>query len=193
MAGKLVILSAPSGTGKSSIIRHLMKTRPDLDLHFSVSATSRSPREGECDAREYYFLSEEEFRKRIEAGDFVEWEEVYEGTLYGTLQSEVERIVGNGHTLIMDIDVKGSLNLKKRFADKALAIFVLPPSVQELEKRLKNRGTDTPEDVARRLAKANYEMTFAPRFDGVVINGNLEEAAAEIAEKIEGFNPGEPL
>lgn len=187
MKGKIIILSAPSGTGKSTIIRRLMESRPDLDLHFSISATSRKPREGEMHEREYYFLSDEEFKNRIQAGEFVEWEEVYQGTLYGTLLSEVERIVNAGHNLIMDIDVKGSLSLKRRFDDDAISIFILPPSVQELENRLKNRGTDSADDVARRLAKAGYEMTFAPQFDTVVINDNLDKATREVAEKIDDY------
>lgn len=187
MAGRIIILSAPSGTGKSTIIKYLMQHRPDLNLKFSISATSRKPREGEQHGREYYFLSDEEFRKKIEEGGFVEWEEVYKGTCYGTLISEVERIVGAGDTLIMDIDVKGSLNIKKKFGDRALSIFILPPSIQELEKRLRNRATDTDEDIARRLAKAGYEMNFAPEFDEVVVNNSLEDAAAEVALKIEKF------
>ena len=166
-----------------------MATRPDLDLKFSISATSRRPREGELDGREYYFLSSDEFRKKAEAGEFVEWEEVYEGTYYGTLLSEVLRKVEDGHTVIMDIDVKGSLNVKKRFGDSALAMFIMPPSIQELEMRLKNRGTDTPDDVARRLAKAGYELTFAPKFDCVVVNDDFYEAADEVAAKLENFKP----
>lgn len=187
MAGKVIILSAPSGAGKSTIIKHLMKTRPDLDLKFSISATSRKPRLGEEHGREYYFLTEEEFRNKIDGGEFVEWEEVYEGTYYGTLYSEVEKKVEEGHTVIMDIDVMGSLNVKKCFGDKALAIFIMPPSIQELEMRLNNRGTDTPDDVARRLAKAGYEMTFAPQFDYIVINDDFFDAAKEVADKIEEF------
>lgn len=189
MSGKIIILSAPSGTGKSTIIKHLMSTRPDLDLRFSISATSRKPREGEENGREYYFLTEEEFRQKAGNDEFVEWEEVYEGTFYGTLMSEVLKKVEEGHTVIMDIDVKGSLNVKKRFGDKALALFIMPPSIQELEMRLQNRGTDTPDEVARRLAKAGYELTFAPKFDSVIINDDFFKAAEEVARKIEEFNP----
>ena len=188
-SGKVIILSAPSGTGKSSIIRHLMSTRPDLRLQFSISATNRLPREGEQDGRDYYFLNTDEFRKKIEAGEFVEWEEVYEGTLYGTLMSEVKEKVERGDTVIMDIDVMGSLNVKKSFGEKALSIFILPPSIQELETRLRNRGTDSEHEVARRLAKAGFEMTYAPRFDSVVINDDFFKAADEVAEKIKKFNP----
>lgn len=166
-----------------------MATRPDLDLKFSISATSRKPREGERHEREYYFLSEEEFRRKADNGEFVEWEEVYEGTYYGTLYSEVLKKVEEGHTVIMDIDVKGSLNVKKRFGNKALALFIMPPSIQELEMRLQNRGTDTPDDVARRLAKAGYELTFAPGFDAVVINDDFFKACDEVAEKIKEFHP----
>ena len=182
-------MSAPSGTGKSSIIKHLMQTRPDLDLHFSISATSRAPRTGEMHEREYYFLTKEEFERKIAADEFIEWEEVYEGTYYGTLESEVKKKVDEGHTVIMDIDVKGSLNVKKRFGDKALAIFIMPPSIQELEVRLQNRGTDTPDDVARRLAKAGYELTFAPKFDCIVVNDDFFRAADEVADKIKEFRP----
>lgn len=184
MSGKIIILSAPSGTGKSTIIKRLIATRPDLDLHFSISATSRRPREGERHAREYYFLTEDEFKTKIGNGEFVEWEEVYEGTFYGTLLSEVERIIGKGHNLIMDIDVKGGLNVKRRFGNDALAIFIMPPSIVELEQRLKNRGTDTIDDVARRIAKAGYEMTFAPDFDCVVVNDDFDRAVEEVGEKI---------
>ena len=166
-----------------------MATRPDLDLKFSISATSRSPRAGEVNGREYYFMSEEEFREKIRQDAFVEWEEVYEGTFYGTLLSEVVKKVEEGHTVIMDIDVKGSLNVKKRFGDSALAIFVMPPSVYELESRLRNRATDTEADVKRRLAKAEFEMSFAPRFDCTVVNDHLQTAADEVADKIKNFKP----
>lgn len=190
MKGKIVILSAPSGTGKSSIIKYLMANRPDLDLAFSISATSRKPREGEEHGREYYFLSEEDFRKRIDGDEFVEWEEVYAGNLYGTLESEVERITGEGKTLIMDIDVKGGLNVKKRYGDRALSIFIKPPSREELRKRLEGRATDSRDDIERRLAKADYELEFAPQFDCTVVNDTLEDAARRVGDRIKDFkNP----
>lgn len=187
MKGKIVILSAPSGTGKSSIIKYLMANRPDLDLAFSISATSRKPREGEEHGREYYFLSEEDFRKRIDGDEFVEWEEVYAGNLYGTLESEVERITGEGKTLIMDIDVKGGLNVKKRYGDRALSIFIEPPSREELRKRLEGRATDSRDDIERRLAKADYELEFAPQFDCTVVNDTLEDAARRVGDRIMDF------
>lgn len=189
MKGKIIILSAPSGAGKSSIIKYLMAHRPELKLQFSISATSRTPRQGEQHEREYYFLTKEEFRRKVDNGEFVEWEEVYEGTYYGTLLSEVMKKVEEGKTVIMDIDVKGSLNVKRRFGDDALAIFIMPPSIQELEMRLKNRATDTEEEVARRLAKAGYELTFAPQFDKIVINDDFFEAAEEVAAAISDFKP----
>lgn len=178
--GKIIILSAPSGTGKSTIISRLME-HPELKLQFSISATSRQPRGGECHGREYYFLTPEEFASRVKKGDFVEWEEVYAGTCYGTLRAEVERVVGNGGNLIMDIDVKGALNVKRQFGDDAVAIFVMPPSVEELERRLRGRATDSEESVRKRLDKAEYEMTFAPKFDIEVINDSLDRAVEEVA------------
>ena len=183
--GKIIILSAPSGTGKSTIISRLME-RPELQLEFSISATSRQPRGGECHGREYYFLSPEEFHERADRGEFVEWEEVYQGTCYGTLRSEVERVIDKGHNLIMDIDVKGALNVKKEFGDRAVSIFVAPPSVEELERRLRGRATDSEESVRKRLDKAEYELTFAPRFDCRVVNDDLDRAVAEVSEIIEG-------
>lgn len=178
--GKIIILSAPSGTGKSTIISRLME-HPELKLQFSISATSRQPRGGECHGREYYFLTPEEFASRVKKGDFVEWEEVYPCTCYGTLRAEVERVVGNGGNLIMDIDVKGALNVKRQFGDDAVAIFVMPPSVEELERRLRGRATDSEESVRKRLDKAEYEMTFAPKFDIEVINDSLDRAVEEVA------------
>ncbi|MDE7161056.1 MAG: guanylate kinase [Muribaculaceae bacterium] len=184
--GKIIILSAPSGTGKSTIISKLM-TRPELRLKFSVSATSRAPRGEEVHGREYYFLTPEEFGRKVEAGEFVEWEEVYAGTRYGTLRSEIERITSQGSNVIMDIDVKGGLNVKKIFGPRALSIFILPPSHEELERRLRGRGTDSEETILKRLAKADFELGFAPQFDTRVVNGDLETATQQTADLITDF------
>lgn len=184
--GKIIVLSAPSGTGKSTIIGELMKM-PDLNLGFSVSATSRAPRGTEQDGVQYYFLSPDEFAARIERGEFVEWAEVYSGTRYGTLVSEVERVTGRGMNLIMDIDVEGALNVKKRYGDLALLIFVEPPTLQSLEERLRSRATDDDESIRRRLDKAEYEMSFADRYDKVVVNDDLDTAVSEVADNIRAF------
>lgn len=184
--GKIIVLSAPSGTGKSTIIGELMKM-PDLNLGFSVSATSRAPRGTEQDGVQYYFLSPDEFAARIERGEFVEWAEVYSGTRYGTLVSEVERVTGRGMNLIMDIDVEGALNVKKRYGDKALLIFIEPPTLQSLEERLRSRATDDDESIRRRLDKAEYEMSFADRYDKVVVNDDLATAVSEVADNIRAF------
>ena len=181
MKGKLIIFSAPSGAGKTTIVRHLLEQK--LDLEFSISATSRGMRHTETHGKDYYFLSSEEFKKKIEANEFLEWEEVYTGTYYGTLKSEVERIRNNGKHVIFDVDVVGGLNIKKYYGDEALAVFVQPPSVGELRNRLVGRSTDTPEVIEKRVQKAEYELSFAPRFDVILINENLEQAFAE-AEKI---------
>lgn len=181
--GKIIVLSAPSGTGKSSIIRKLMEY-PDLNLGFSISATSRSPRGDERHGVEYYFISHEEFRRRAAGGEFVEWEEVYPGTCYGTLRSEVERLVDAGRNVIMDIDVKGGLNVKRIFGNEAVTIFILPPSKDELERRLRGRGTDSEEVIRKRLDKADFELSFAPQFDLRVVNDNLDHAVAEVREAI---------
>lgn len=186
MKGKIIILSAPSGTGKSTIISRLIKDE-GLRLGFSVSATSRKPRGQEQDGKDYFFLSEEEFQRRVDNNEFVEWEEVYAGTRYGTLESEVERVTSTGHNLIMDVDVKGALNIKKRFGDEAISIFVMPPSMAVLEQRLRDRGTDSEETIAKRLAKAEYEMSFSEKFDTVVVNDSLDEAVSEVDEKIRRF------
>ena len=184
--GKIIVLSAPSGTGKSTIIGELMKM-PDLNLGFSVSATSRAPRGTEQDGVQYYFLSPDEFAARIERGEFVEWAEVYSGTRYGTLVSEVERVTGQGMNLIMDIDVEGALNVKKRYGDLALLIFIEPPTLQSLEERLRSRATDDDESIRRRLDKAEYEMSFADRYDKVVVNDDLATAVSEVADNIRAF------
>lgn len=184
--GKIIVLSAPSGTGKSTIIGELMKM-PDLNLGFSVSATSRAPRGTEQDGVQYYFLSPDEFAARIERGEFVEWAEVYSGTRYGTLVSEVERVTGRGMNLIMDIDVEGALNVKKRYGDLALLIFIEPPTLQSLEERLRSRATDDDESIRRRLDKAEYEMSFADRYDKVVVNDDLDTAVSEVADNIRAF------
>ncbi len=181
--GKIIVLSAPSGTGKSSIIKKLMEY-PELNLGFSVSATSRAPRGTEQHGVEYYFITHEEFKRKAEAGDFVEWEEVYPGTCYGTLKSEVERVTNAGQNLIMDIDVKGGLNVKRCFGEQAITIFILPPSKEELERRLRGRGTDAEEVIQKRLDKADFELSFAPDFDINVVNDNLDRAVEEVKEII---------
>jgi guanylate kinase len=181
MKGKLIIFSAPSGAGKSTIVQHLMKQ--DLGLEFSISATSRKPREGEVDGREYHFISPEEFRRKIKENAFIEWEEVYPDQFYGTLFSEVERILKKGKHAIFDIDVAGGMSLKKFYGERACAIFVQPPSREVLEKRLRSRGTDDEDSLRERLGKAIFELSFASRFDYIVVNDSLSETLSE-AEKI---------
>lgn len=183
--GKIIIISAPSGTGKSTIINKLM-AMPDLDLKFSVSATNRAPREGEKDGINYYFLTTEEFTRKIEEDAFVEYEEVYAGRYYGTLKSEVSRILNDGHNLILDIDVKGGVNVKKLYPDAA-AIFILPPSIDILRQRLINRGTDDEETINQRVAKAEYELSFASKYDYSVVNDDLEKAVKETKTIIRNF------
>ena len=183
--GKIIIFSAPSGSGKSTLIGHLLKRFPQLE--FSISATSRAPRGSEVNGKEYYFLSNEEFKNKVAAGEFVEWEEVYAGTCYGTLRSELKRIWDKGHVIVFDVDVKGGVNLKKIFGDDALSIFIMPPSVEELRRRLEKRGTDTPETIAKRVAKAEEEITYAPLFDKIVKNDSLETAIADAIRITESF------
>lgn len=174
--GKVLIFSAPSGSGKTTIVKHLLKHFPELE--FSISATSRAPRGEEKDGIDYYFMDAAEFMARVEQGEFVEWEEVYKGTCYGTLRAEIDRIWDRGHVVVFDVDVVGALNIKKLFGDQALSVFIMPPSVEALRDRLVGRGTDTPEAIERRLAKAEQEIAYAPKFDRVIINDDLETAYA---------------
>ena len=183
--GKLIIFSAPSGSGKTTIVRELLRRIPQLE--FSISATSRAPRGTERDGVDYYFLSPDEFRRAVDEERFVEWEEVYAGTCYGTLRSELKRIWDKGHVIVFDVDVKGGVNLKKIFGDDALSIFIMPPSVEELRRRLEKRGTDTPETIAKRVAKAEEEITYAPLFDKIVVNDSLETAIADATRITESF------
>lgn len=182
---KVIIFSAPSGAGKSTIVNYLLSK--DIGLEFSVSATSRSPRGNEVHGREYYFFSTEEFREKIEAGEFLEWEEVYEGCYYGTLKSEIDRIWAKGHTVVFDVDVVGGMNVKKIFGDQALSLFVKAPSVEVLRQRLIGRGTDTMEKIAQRVAKAEYEMTFENKFDVVIVNNQLDQALRQAERVVREF------
>lgn len=182
----IIILCAPSGSGKSTMVKHLLTTYPE-QYELSISATTRAPRGQEQNGKEYYFISREEFEQHISNNDFIEYEQVYEGLYYGTLKSEIERIQSAGRTIIFDIDVKGGINLKHIFRDEALAIFVAPPSVEELSRRLHGRG-DTCEDmIQKRLAKAEIEMADAPHFDYIVVNDDLTKAKADLDEIIKKF------
>ena len=183
--GKVIIFSAPSGSGKTTIVKQLLGRYPQLE--FSISATSRAPRGEERNGVDYYFLTQEEFAQAVSEERFVEWEEVYKGTCYGTLRSEVERIWEKGHVIVFDVDVLGGINLKRIFGDKACSLFIMPPSVEELRRRLVSRGTDAPEAIERRVAKAEFELTKAPEFDHVVVNDRLDEAVAQACEILEQF------
>lgn len=183
----LVIFSAPSGSGKSTIVQWLMKERPELKLYFSISCTSRAPRGTEQNGVEYFFLTPEEFKSKIQNDEFLEYEEVYQDRFYGTLKAQVERQLEAGQNVVFDVDVKGGINIKKFYGERALSIFIQPPSVEELRRRLVGRGTDTPEAIENRLAKAEYEMTFAPQFDHIVVNDDLETAKAETLKLVEAF------
>jgi guanylate kinase len=185
MKGKIVIISAPSGAGKSTIVNHLLGK--DLNLEFSVSATTRNPRGKEKDGKEYYFMSVKEFRNRVRRGKFIEWEEVYKNQLYGTLKSEIARIWANGNHVLFDVDVKGGVNLKNIFGHKAISIFVMPPSLNELEKRLMKRGTDDPAKIRMRVEKAEEEIKLADQFDSIVINDNLGRAKNEVYKLVNSF------
>lgn len=185
--GKLLIFSAPSGSGKSTIVQWLMKEHPELNMHFSISYTTRKPRGEEQHGVEYFFVTPEEFRKKIDEGGFVEYEEVYADCFYGTLRSQVESQTERGENVVFDVDVKGGCNLKKIYGDQALSVFIQPPSVEELRRRLVGRATDKPEVIEQRLAKAEYELTFADKFDVVVVNDNLEQAKADAFKAITDF------
>lgn len=183
--GKLVIFSAPSGSGKTTIVRELLQRFPQFE--FSISATSRQPRGKEQHGVDYYFLSSDEFRQRVERDEFVEWEEVYAGTCYGTLKSEVERIWAKGNVIVFDVDVMGGISLKRLFGDDACSIFIMPPSVEELERRLRGRGTDSEEVIQKRIGKAEFELSKAPEFDHTVVNDVLADAVNEATDIINNF------
>ncbi len=187
---KLLIFSAPSGSGKSTIVQWLMKEHPELNLYFSVSCTSRAPRGSERHGVEYFFLSPDEFRNKIANNEFLEYEEVYQDRFYGTLKAQVEQQLSKRQNVVFDVDVKGGVNIKKFYGDRAMSLFIQPPSVEELRRRLVGRGTDTPEAIENRLAKAEYEMTFAPQFDHVVVNDDLEQAEAETLRLVRTFLEG---
>ena len=187
MRGKLIIFSAPSGTGKSTIISWLMKEHKELNLAFSISCTSRAPRGTEQNGVEYFFLTPEEFRTRIEDDEFLEYEEVYTDRFYGTLKSQVEKQLEAGQNVVFDVDVKGGVNIKKFYGDEALSIFIQPPSVNELRRRLEARATDAPDVIDQRIARAEFELTFADKFDKVVVNDILEYAEADALSAIQQF------
>ncbi|MBP9990452.1 MAG: guanylate kinase [Bacteroidales bacterium] len=182
---KAILFSAPSGSGKTTIIKQLLQYFNCFE--FSISATSRKPRQGEVDGKDYYFLSTEAFKQRVQQGDFLEWEEVYEGTCYGTLKSEINRIWDKGNVIIFDVDVNGGMNLKKYFGDSALAIFVMPPSVEVLEQRLRSRGTESEEAIIKRLGRSAAELRESDKFDVTVINDNLQEAVEKTKNIIKNY------
>ena len=185
MAGKLIIFSAPSGSGKSTIINYLLTQ--NLNLSFSISATSRAPRGTEQNGVEYFFLTPEEFKQRIANNEFLEYEEVYKDRFYGTLKAQVEKQLAAGQNVIFDVDVVGGCNIKKFYGDRALSVFIQPPSLEELRKRLTGRGTDAPEVIESRLAKATFELSYAEKFDVVIVNTTLEKAQAEALKTIRDF------
>lgn len=187
MKNGLLIFSAPSGSGKSTIVNWLMQEHPELKLAFSISCTSRAPRGTEKHGVEYFFLSPEEFKQKIENEEFLEYEEVYPDRFYGTLKTQVENQLNEGESVVFDVDVKGGVNIKKYYGERALSIFVQPPSVEELRRRLVGRATDAPEVIEQRLAKASYELTFAPQFDHIVVNDDLQKAEQEVYELVKEF------
>ena len=185
MSGKLLIFSAPSGAGKTTVVKHLLTK--NFKLEFSISATNRPMRPNEIDGKDYHFLSNDEFQSRISKDDFLEWEEVYKGCFYGTLKSEVDRITEKGNNVIFDVDVVGGLNIKKFYEDKALAVFIQPPSVEELENRLRGRSTESEEVISNRVDKFIYELSYAKRFDTIIVNDKLEDALNEAEEILAKF------
>jgi guanylate kinase len=184
--GKLIVFSAPSGSGKTTIVRHLLAQK-DLNLEFSISATSRSPRENEVDGKDYYFMDLKEFKSHIKNDDFLEWEEVYRDNFYGTLNSEVERIWAMGKHVVFDIDVVGGLDIKRIYPERTLAVFVEPPSIEELKIRLKKRKTESEDRIAMRVAKASIEMATAPQFDHIIVNEDLDTALEEAYHLVKSF------
>lgn len=185
--GKLIIFSAPSGSGKTTIVKWLMQEHPGLNLAFSISCTSRPPRGTERDGVEYFFLTPEEFRAKIAGGEFLEYEEVYPGRFYGTLKSQVETQTRKGENVVFDVDVKGGCNIKQYYGDRALSLFIQPPSVEELRRRLVGRATDAPEVIEQRIARAEFELSQAQKFDRIIINDDLEKAVEETYEAIRAF------
>jgi guanylate kinase len=186
MPGKLIIFSAPSGSGKSTIINWLM-SHEELRMAFSISCTSRAPRGTERNGVEYFFVTPEEFRRRIDNDDFLEYEEVYKDRYYGTLKQQVEAQLEKGENVVFDVDVKGGCNIKNYYGDRALSVFIQPPSIEELRNRLTGRGTDAPEVIEDRIARASFELTFAPKFDKVVVNDDLDKAKAEALKIVKDF------
>ena len=185
--GKLIIFSAPSGSGKSTLVNYLMMEHPELKLSFSVSCTSRAPRGTEQNGVEYYFITPDEFRRKIANDEFLEYEEVYADRFYGTLKSQVEAQSQAGRNVVFDVDVKGGVNIKKHYEDRALSVFIQPPSIDALRNRLVGRSTDAPEVIEQRLARAEYEMSFAPMFDKTVVNDDLDKAKQDIYNVIREF------
>lgn len=185
--GRLLIFSAPSGSGKSTIVQWLMKEHPELNMHFSISCTTRAPRGTEQNGVEYFFISPAEFKEKIAQDAFVEFEEVYTDKYYGTLKSQVTEMTENGQNVVFDIDVKGGCNIKRQYGSKALSIFIQPPSIEELRRRLEGRATDAQEVIEQRLSKASYELTFADKFDVVIVNDDLEKAKADTLNAINEF------
>ena len=183
---KVIIIAAPSGSGKTSITRHLLKTLPDL-LSFSISAATRKPRNYERDKVDYYFISVDEFKDKIQRNEFVEWEMVYEGKYYGTLSSELQRIWQEGKTPLLDVDVQGGIHIQEKFGVASLSLFIKPPSIEELRKRLEARGSETPETLEARINKASYELSFQDQFDLIILNDKLEEACAEAEQAVRTF------